>query len=129
MSDDALFPVPAEPGRPQVVERGEGVSAYRARKPPEALPVKLCGFGEGILVLRCHDLDVADVTVADATETDPAIAALNRQTDRLPGSPIWVRWVPEDPEDMAAGGVYEREERGTIGATPAVLYAHEETRP
>lgn len=105
------------PGVPQVVDRGDG-STYRARKPPEAIPVHLCGFGPGVLVLRCHDTIVAALALADLPH-DLEADALN-----LAGEPIWVRWVPDDYDEPANGcGSYERELRGTAGATPAVLFA------
>ncbi len=110
---------------PQVVERGEGVSPYRARKPPEAVEVKLCGFGEGLLVVRCHDLDVANLVAFGAwlEAGTPSSPAWREFVTCGRAEQIWVRYVPDDYEHPDAGGSYERELRGTAGATPAVLWA------
>lgn len=128
MSDDGgLFPAPpADPTAPQVVERGEGVRPYRARKPATAIVVHVNGYDEGILVLRCHDPEVATYALnAAIDEGRIARDFVERLTILLgcPTWPVWVRWVPEDPHVPDGPGVYERELRGTVGATPAVLIA------
>lgn len=120
----------------QTVERGDGARAYVARKPPEVVEVRLNGYTPGILVLRCHDTDVAAVVafgayltshVRDGGRIDPdTIEAFLPFATGDPALPLWVRWVPEtyppDP-DRPDAGVWERELRGTVGATPAVLFA------
>lgn len=121
---------------PQVVERGEGVPAYKARKPPLACVAHLCGLGGAILVVRCHDGDVALAAVCVAVDDNTVPADLAAElviepSIDLPGdevaiptaSQIWVRYVPDDYSNPDAGGSYERELRGTIGATPAVLFS------
>ena len=122
---------------PQVVERGGGVVAYRARKPPEAIVVHLCGYDHGIAVLRCHDPDTALVAVGNAIEagTVPADLAQRVILDRripdgddttriVTAAAVWLRWVPDTYGDPDTAGRWERELRGTIGATPAVLFAY-----
>lgn len=136
MSDDALFDVAPEPRTPQVVDRGEDASPYRARKAPEAHVVHLCGFDEGIVAFRCHDLTVAIEAVRDAidagtiprdlVESLPYVSDLDEHRRPKVGphpERVWLRWVPEDPAKPTEGGVWERELRGTVGATPAVLFA------
>lgn len=116
---------------PQVVERGRSAAPYRARKAPEAVEVHLCGHGRGILVLRCHDLDVATVVAfgawLDAGQPLTGDAWTTFLSGEKPGVRVWVRWVLDDYSDPAAGGSWERELRGTVGATPAVLFAEEVT--
>lgn len=110
---------PGDLATPQVVDRGPHVSPYRARKPPEAIEVHLCGYGPGILVLRCHDVSLAiDVLLDDRSDLTASPSWIS-----WPVEPIWVRWVPEDYDEPTGPGSYERELRGTIGATPAVLFA------
>lgn len=108
---------------PQTVERPGG-RPYRARKPPTIAAVWLCGYAsDGLLVLRCHDVDLAVAMVLDAGDT--------RTVDQLAelARPLWVRWVCDDLENPTEGGSWEREERGTVGATPAVLFAREDPTP
>lgn len=107
---------------PQTVDRGDTVPPYRARKPPEAIPVKLCGFDSGVLVLRCHDPAVAVEAIATAIVTRTLSPTM---VPTVTGVRIWVRFVLDDYDNPAAGGVWERELRGTAGATPAVLFARE----
>lgn len=115
----------------QVVER-PGNPSYRARKPPEAIRVHLCGFDDGILVLRCHDEHVAEEVVLRAWragQLDPReiVPAWFDRVD-VPARSIWVRWVVDDPAQWPNGpGSWERELRGTLGATPAVLFATADT--
>lgn len=119
----------------QTVARDDG-RPYVARKPPEVVEVTLNGYTPGILVLRCHDLDVANVAAFGAFlsshSRDGNVSALDPSDPFLsfatgdPALPLWVRWVPDTyPPDPARpdAGVWERELRGTIGATPAVLFA------
>lgn len=137
---EGLFPTPPRAANlPQVVERGEGARPYRARKPPEAITAHLCGFGPGILVLRCHNGDVALEAIGRAVDAGTVPADLAHELVIEPGrdagddeveidtaAQIWVRYVPELNERgvLADGpGSYERELRGTAGATPAVLFA------
>lgn len=122
---------------PQRVSRGDAGPTYVARKPPVALVAHLCGLGESILVLRCHDGDVALAAVCVAVEDDSVPADLaealivdpstdvgNDEIEIPTASQIWVRYVPDDYDDPNAGGSYERELRGTVGATPAVLFSN-----
>lgn len=106
---------------PQVVDRGDTLAPYRARKAPEAVRVHLCGRGPGIAVLRCHDVNIADQLVHDSWY-DPDLWP---DAELLVVEPelVWLRWVPDDPHRWDDAGVWERELRGTIGATPAVLFA------
>ena len=116
------------PHERQVVER-PGLPPYRARKPPEALLVTLNGYTPGILVVRCHDLDVANVLAfarfleahPEGPRTLPTSEAWGPFVAGVDPLRLWVRWV-FDHEDPTVG-VWERELRGTIGATPAVLFA------
>jgi hypothetical protein len=121
---------------PQVVERGLGVVPYRARKPPQAITTHLCGIGRGILVLRCHDLHVAAEAVVEALDRGDVPADLVDDVSRLVRidgrfrvvndyTRLWVRYVPTEYGNPDAGGVWERELRGTVGATPAVLFTAE----
>lgn len=108
---------------PQTVIRGDGTT-YRARKPPAALTVHLCGYDTGLLVLRCHDRDTAVAAVLDALDGGEQLPPLDParpgwsvdELARLDRGPMWVRYVIQ----YAA---YERELRGTAGATPAYLFA------
>lgn len=100
---------------PQEVRRSDG-TLYRARKTPKAIPVHLCGFTDGVLVLRCHDREIA-VGVA----LDEGLLDLH-DLDRLDRGPLWVRYVVEYD-------AYERELRGTTGATPAYLFATTDPTP
>lgn len=111
---------------PQIVERGAHVAAYVARKPPEAVVVDLCGFAAGgILVVRAHDRRVTDALALDAI-ANPRHAAYDAEPHELVAvhaAQVWTRYVPIEYGNPDAGGTYERELRGTVGATPAVLYA------
>lgn len=121
---------------PQVVDRGDGTT-YRARKPPEAIAVRLCGYGRGILVLRCHDLDVAHVATfaallarAEGGRVRVSRTEFAAWEAGVAGVPLWVRYVPDEyPPGPDTGGSWERELRGTAGATPAVLFADEVDAP
>ena len=109
---------------PQVVDR-PGASTYRARKPPISIPVRLCGMdADGILGVRCHDTDVALLAViagVDDTTIAPDLAEL-LLADEVGVVLLWVRWIPDDYEHPDGPGSWERETRGTVGATPAVLF-------
>jgi hypothetical protein len=116
---------------PQTVPRGEGVTPYRARLAPVACPTRVCGFDLGILVLRCHDFDVALAAVLEGHANGEISTRLAADllggydaAHRLPHQNVWVRWVPDDYAHPDTGGAWERELRGTVGATPAVLFAN-----
>lgn len=106
---------------PQVVARGDSVAPYRARKAPEAVPAHVCGYGPGTLVLRCHDLDLAVALLLDRFAAEPGVWDLDELVES--SSKVWIRYVPNEYGNPEAGGVYERELRGTAGATPAILFA------
>lgn len=109
---------------PQVVARGPGVTPYRARKPPELQLARLCGYGAGVLCLRCHDLDLAVAMLLDddllvGTAGGDALDVLVETAAR-----VWLRWVPDEYGNPESPGAWERELRGTTGATPAILFTH-----
>lgn len=95
-----------------VVDRGPNMPPYRARKPPTALEVDLCGYTVAVLVLRTHD---------------PTVAALLADRPTITPELVWVRWVGH--HDPTGRDTYELEHRGTHGATPAVLYARRQEEP
>lgn len=120
---------------PQTVPRPGG-NPYRARKPPVACPTRVCGFDLGILVLRCHDFDTALAAVLEghasgeiSTRLAAELLGGHDAASQLPHHNVWVRWVPDDYAHPDTGGAWERELRGTAGATPAVLFARLDPNP